>query len=151
MAIYRIKRFSDDQKQESHTGRNLLLGAGLTAGALFAGKRGYLGTTAQKAINKGWTRAGKAVGSESMMQSGSKGVATAEARQAYNKSLEGLSGEALEAAKANKQQFIDTHVNNALSGGGYAAHVDRVGAFGSQAGYVKSQATPQQEATAVTQ
>lgn len=138
MAIYRIKRFTENQ-QESHTGRNLLLGAGLTAGALFAGKRGLLGTSAQRVINKGWTRAGKAIGSEGMMQSGSRGVANAEATAAYNKSLEGLSEGALDAAKANKQQFIDSHVNNALNGGGYAAHVNRVGAFGSQAGFIKKQ------------
>lgn len=103
MAIYRIKRFSDE---ESHTGRNLLLGAGLTAGALFAGKRGYLGTGAQSMINKGWTRAGKMIGSESMMKSGSRGVANAEAKSAYNTAVNAAGGQAT-GNLANKDMWIN--------------------------------------------
>lgn len=104
MAIYRIKRFTENQ-QESHTGRNLLLGAGLTAGALFAGKRGLLGTGAQSMINKGWTRAGKMVGSQSMMKSGSRGVANAEARNAYNAAVQEAGGQAT-GSLANKNMWI---------------------------------------------
>lgn len=80
IVISRQKQFDDNN---SHTGLKVA-GALATTGALVAGaKKGYLGGKAMKSVNKAWGQTGKALGINSMMQSGARGAAIAEANMAH--------------------------------------------------------------------
>lgn len=68
--MYRIKRFSEEKNSGMSTGAKVLAGVGTVAGGLLAAKKGLLGNSIVKSVNKGVMNLGKKVGSEGMMLSG---------------------------------------------------------------------------------
>lgn len=94
MIIIRSRYYSDpnqnpnQQKQESHTGRNLAIGAlgtAATIGGLWAGSKGHLGGGIQKGIGKTVGNIGKTVGSEGMLKWGQNTNASGRIRQMVKK------------------------------------------------------------------
>lgn len=98
------KSFSDDE-ENTHTGRNLAL-AGVGTALAFAGaKKGLLGSGLQKNTNALWAKTGKLIGSNSMINSGAKGVGVAMAKQ-KGADLSTMAGKRLAVNKANQFKSI---------------------------------------------
>lgn len=71
---FRLKRklYSSDTEGSSFGKKALAVGGTLaaTAGAFYGARKGMFGNTARQMAGKAWAKAGKAVGSDSMMKSG---------------------------------------------------------------------------------
>jgi hypothetical protein len=108
---YRLKRktFSEGDEKKSNFGK-IALGTAATAGLAFAGaRRGMLGTNAMKSTNAMWAKAGNAIGSRSMVQSGAKKYGAAVVKESGAK----LEGKALDQA-INKERKAFLKNNNML-------------------------------------
>ena len=80
---FKLKRkyFAEDsEKQGMSTGTKLALGAGAAALGFAGARRGAFGTGLMKQSNALWAKAGKTIGSQGMIKSGSKGVGVAIAK-----------------------------------------------------------------------
>lgn len=126
MIIIRSRYYSDPnqnpnqqrQSNESHTGRNLAIGAlgtAATIGGLVAGKKGMLGGGIQKSINSAYAGVGKAVGSKAMQQSGAKGYAEGQLRQNFKnetwKNKHGFGGQNFkDLSQETREQLVNKQV-----------------------------------------
>src|SRR5574344_306781 len=86
---FKRKTCSDDKGGGMSTGKKVALGVGATLGAAALGlagaRRGVFGAKAALSSNNAWMKAGKALGSDSMMLSGATKYGKAKASQINNK------------------------------------------------------------------
>lgn len=77
--IYSIKRFSEEEKQDSGggLGKKLLVGGALAATAFGTAKTGMLGNKAMTEANQLWAKGGQLLKSQRMVDSGVRGIGKA--------------------------------------------------------------------------
>ena len=114
---FRLKRklYSSDKEGSSFGKTALAVGGTLaaTAGAFYGARKGMFGAGAQKWAGNAWAKAGKSIGSKSMVKSGAADVGMAQAKQASAAAVkEGGSAftakQMNKAAKANARDYIKT-------------------------------------------
>lgn len=103
----------EGEKKGMGTGTKLALGGATLAAGLYGAKKGMFGARAMAGVNKGWAKAGKAIGSDKMMLSGAQGYGVARARQIDNALLKRTNSQMTKQAfnaKADQKgsQFLDS-------------------------------------------
>lgn len=114
---FRLKRklYSSDKEGSSFGKKALAIGGTLaaTAGAFYGAKKGMFGAGAQNWAGNAWAKAGKSLGSQSMIKSGARDVGMAQAKQASSAAVKAGGSEFTaeqmrKTAQTNARNYIKT-------------------------------------------
>lgn len=103
--VLKSKLYAQSQQEESHTGRNIALGALGTAAAIgggfLAAKKGMLGGAAQKLAGKSQARFGKMIGSQKIVNGGVNTIGQGHEKVALQKMANNPGNRLIDAQRQN--------------------------------------------------